>query len=262
MAVLFRKSRRLDAYVPSLVGVELAREVYIRGNDEVVGITDTGLYLYHLSARKVVMYNCWANKADEAETNPCDHGTHVAGLLAGSSIRGKHANLGIGDKTRISFMDIGTQGETCAGQLHCASNDAGAKIFSFSWGTPGSDYSSQARDLDAFIYENLDVLVVVAAGNSGESSTTGQRTISSPSGAKIVISVGVSLNSAASFTNFGCPDVFNERTVASFSSARFTTDGRLKPDVVAPGMSLFHCSLQGTSQAVWPGDHWCRCTST
>ncbi|EEY65432.1 uncharacterized protein PITG_16601 [Phytophthora infestans T30-4] len=196
------------------------------------------------------MYNGWANKADEAETITCDHGTHVAGLLAGSLIGGKHANLGIGDLARIALMDIRTQGETCAGQLHCAVSlvtfadasdllesqiDAGAKIFSLSWGTPGSDYISQARDLDAFIYENQDVLVVVAAGNIGESSTSGQRTISSPSGAKIVISVSVSLNAAASFTDFGCPDVFNERTVASFSFAGLTTDGRLKPDVVAPG---------------------------
>ncbi|RMX62408.1 hypothetical protein DD238_008548 [Peronospora effusa] len=286
--------RRLDAYVPSLVGVESARESGIRGNDVVVGITDTGLYLYHdqldqddrdifsrmvMSARKVVMYNAWANKADEAETITCGHGTHVAGLLAGSSFSGKNVDLGIADKARIAFMDIGMQSDICAGKLNCpvslatpadASDllkrqmDADAKIFSFSWGTPGSDYSSQARDLDAFIYNNPDVLVVVAAGNSGESSITGQRTISSPSGAKNVISVGASLNSAASFTEYACSDVFNEHTVASFSSAGPTTDGRMKPDVVAPGMSLTSsqseapgstrksmatCSLQGTSQA-------------
>ncbi|OWZ13744.1 Serine protease [Phytophthora megakarya] len=286
--------RRLDTFVPSLVGVDSAREAGIRGNEVVVGITDTGLYLLHdqfdqddrdvysgmvLSARKVVMYNDWANKADEAETITCGHGTHVAGLLAGSSFSGKNDDLGIADKARIAFMDIGTQSKSCAGKLNCAVSlatpadakdllesqiDAGAKIFSFSWGTPGSDYSSQARDLDAFIYENPDVLVVVAAGNSGETSTTGQRTISSPSGAKNVISVGASLNAAASFTEYACTDIFNEHTVASFSSAGPTTDGRLKPDVVAPGMSLISsqseapgstktssatCSLQGTSQA-------------
>lgn len=286
--------RRLDEYAPSLVGVDSAKEAGIRGNNVVVGITDTGLYLYHdqldqndrdifsgmvLSARKVVMYNAWANKEDEAETITCGHGTHVAGLLAGSSLSGKYADLGIANKAQIAFMDIGTQSATCAGQMNCAVSlatpaeakdllesqiDAGARIFSFSWGTPGSDYSSQARDLDAFIYDNPDVLVVVAAGNSGESTVTGQRTISSPSGAKNVISVGASLNSAASFSDFTCPEIFNERTVASFSSAGPTTDGRLKPDVVAPGMSLTSsqseapgsttassatCSLQGTSQA-------------
>ncbi|KAI9910599.1 hypothetical protein PsorP6_011236 [Peronosclerospora sorghi] len=286
--------RRLDAYVPSLVGVDSAREAGIRGNDVVVGITDTGLYLYHdqfdqdnrdvyagidMSARKVVMYNAWANKADEAETITCGHGTHVAGLLAGSSFSGKNIDLGIANNARIAFMDIGTQSELCAGKFNCPVSlatpahagdllesqiDAGAKIFSFSWGTAGSDYSSQARDLDAFVYKNPEVLVVVAAGNSGESTTTGQRTISSPSGAKNVISVGASLNSAASFTDFACFDIFNEHTVAPFSSAGPTTDGRMKPDVVAPGMSLTSsqseapgstqessatCSLQGTSQA-------------
>ncbi|CAI5740551.1 unnamed protein product [Hyaloperonospora brassicae] len=286
--------RRLDAFVPSLIGVDSAREAGIRGNDVIVGITDTGLYLYHdqfdqddrdvfsgmvMSARKVVMYNAWANSADESETITCGHGTHVAGILAGSSLSGNYPNLGIADKARIAFMDIGTQSEACAGQLNCpvslatpadASDllksqiDVGARIFSFSWGTPGSDYSSQARDLDAFIYANPEVLVVVAAGNSGESTITGQRTISSPSGAKNVISVGASLNSAETFLEFACSDIFNERTVASFSSAGPTTDGRMKPDVVAPGMSLTSsqseapgstqesvatCSLQGSSQA-------------
>lgn len=289
-----QRHRRLDAYAPSLVGVDSARAAGIQGNDVIVGITDTGLYLYHdqfnqnerdifsspvLTARKVVMYNAWANSADESEEITCGHGTHVAGLLAGSSFSGQHDDLGIADKAQIAFMDIGTQSETCAGQLNCAVSlatpadagdllqsqmDAGATIFSFSWGTPGSDYSSQARDLDKFIYENPQVLLVVAAGNSGETSITGQRTISSPSGAKNVISVGASLNAADSFTEFSCPNIFNEHTVASFSSAGPTTDGRLKPDVVAPGMSLISsqseapgstktssatCSLQGTSQA-------------
>ncbi|GLE07713.1 hypothetical protein PINS_up018344 [Pythium insidiosum] len=160
----------------------------------------------------------------------------------------------------------------------------GARIFSFSWGTPGSDYSSQARDLDDFIYQNPDVLIIVAAGNSGEKTATGQGTISSPSGAKNVISVGASLNAAESFSQTPCA-AFNPLTVASFSSAGPTSDGRLKPDVVAPGMSLVSsqseaprsttrttatCSLQGTSQATpvvtgmavllyeWLRDGWWR----
>ncbi|KAF1326934.1 Serine protease, partial [Globisporangium splendens] len=289
-----QQHRRLDAYVQSLVGVENAKSQGISGNNITVGITDSGLYIDHdqfdqtsrnmygsvdASARKVVYYNPWANRYDESADVTCGHGTHVAGILAGSSFSGQNSDLGIANSAKIAFMDIGAQSASCAGQSGCGVSLAtpadagdllrnqiavGARIFSFSWGTPGSDYSSQARDLDAFIYANPDVLVIVAAGNSGESSTTGQNTISSPSGAKNVISVGASLNAAASFTTLPCPDVFNQYSVASFSSAGPTSDGRMKPDVVAPGMIITSskseqpgstvktadtCDLQGTSQA-------------
>lgn len=286
--------RRLDDYVESLVGVDEARSNGIRGTDIIVGITDSGLYIDHdqfdqesrsiytsadQTARKVVYYNGWANKVDESETVTCGHGTHVSGILAGSSYSGESKNLGLADKAKIAFMDIGMQSSTCAGDSGCAvvlstpadasdlllsQINVGAKIFSFSWGTTGSDYSSQARDLDAYIYKHPEILVVVAAGNNGETTTDGQGTISSPSGAKNVISVGASLNVASTLSSYSCASIYNENSVASFSSAGPTTDGRLKPDVVAPGMAVVSsqsnkpgstaktsatCSLQGTSQA-------------
>lgn len=286
--------RRLDDYVDSLVGVDEARNNGIRGTDIIVGVTDSGLYLDHdqfdqesrsiytsadQTARKVVYYNGWANKVDESETVTCGHGTHVSGILAGSSYSGEDKDLGLADKAKIAFMDIGMQASNCAGESGCAvvlstpadasdlllsQINVGAKIFSFSWGTTGSDYSSQARDLDAYIYKHPEILVVVAAGNNGETTTDGQGTISSPSGAKNVISVGASLNYASTFSAYSCSSIYNENSVASFSSAGPTTDGRLKPDVVAPGMSVVSsqsnkpgstaktsatCSLQGTSQA-------------
>ncbi|GLE04151.1 hypothetical protein PINS_up013062 [Pythium insidiosum] len=249
--------RRLDQYVSSLVGVESAQRQGILGNDIVVGVTDSGLYMYHdqfyqpslsifdapdMKARKVVYYYAWANAYDEAEEVVCGHGTHVAGLLAGSSAT-TQPNIGIASAAKIAFMDIGRQSDACAGTRGCpvsletpgeaamllkSQMKVGARIFSFSWGTPGSDYSSQARDLDDFIYQNPDVLIIVAAGNSGEKTATGQGTISSPSGAKNVISVGASLNAAESFSQTPCA-AFNPLTVASFSSAGPTSDGRLKP---------------------------------
>ncbi|KAL4174796.1 hypothetical protein KRP22_006725 [Phytophthora ramorum] len=284
-------SRRLDDYVQDLVGVSIMQEHNITGSSIIVGITDTGLYIDHdqfdqesrnmyddedLTARKVIYYQTFANDVDEAKDVTCGHGTHVSGILAGSSYSRKNSDLGIASSARIAFMDIGKQESTCAGTSGCAVSletpgevanlmksqvNTGAKIFSFSWGTGANDYNTQTEQVDEYIYDNPEILIVVAAGNSGES---GSYTISSPSGAKNVVSVGASLNAAASFSSTPCQSVLNENTVASFSSVGPTLDGRMKPDLVAPGMSITSsqsekpgsttksssvCSLQGTSQA-------------
>ncbi|CAI5718217.1 unnamed protein product [Hyaloperonospora brassicae] len=283
--------RRLDDYAQDVMGVDVMRAHNITGSDIVVGITDTGLYIDHdqfdqasramydradPSARKVLYYQTFANDVDEAEGVTCGHGTHVAGILAGSSYSHLHADMGIAPSARIAFMDIGNQDAACAGTNGCkvsletpgevadlmnAQVDMGARIFSFSWGTGANDYNTQTAQVDEYIYDHPEILIVVAAGNSGEK---GRHTISSPSGAKNVISVGASLNAAASFAATPCASVLNEHTVASFSSIGPTLDGRLKPDLVAPGMSMTSsqseppgqklkssavCPLQGTSQA-------------
>ncbi|TMW61644.1 hypothetical protein Poli38472_010707 [Pythium oligandrum] len=288
---ILRAERRLDAYVQELVGVKEVRKQKITGTNIIVGVTDTGLYIDHdqfdqdsrdmydavdPNARKVVLYRAFGNRQDESEQVVCGHGTHVSGILAGSSLSQKTDDLGIASSARIAFMDIGKQSVLCEGAQGCEVKletpgevetlmknqvDAGARIFSFSWGTGGNDYNTQSRDLDNYIYNNPDILIIVAAGNSGDK---GARTISSPSGAKNVISVGASLNDVQSFVKTPCASVLNQNTVASFSSMGPTLDGRLKPDLVAPGMAIDSaqseapgsttkstaiCSLQGTSQA-------------
>lgn len=283
--------RRLDSYIQDLMGVKEMQSHNITGSGIVVGVTDTGLYVDHdqfdqpsramynkvdSTARKVVLYRSFANKGDESEQVVCGHGTHVSGLLAGNSYSKTAANLGIAYDAQIAFMDIGKQAATCVGLKGCEVSletpgdvsdlmdmqvQAGAKIFSFSWGTGGNDYNTQSRDLDNYIYSHPETLIIVAAGNSGDK---GAYTISSPSGAKNVLSIGASLNDAASFTATPCPAVLNKQTIASFSSIGPTLDGRQKPDLVAPGMAVLSaqseapgstskssaiCSLQGTSQA-------------
>ncbi|TDH69423.1 hypothetical protein CCR75_007710 [Bremia lactucae] len=284
-------SRRLDAYVQDLVGVHRMHENNITGSSIVVGVTDTGLYIDHdqfdqesrdmydqedLQARKVVYYQTFANNVDEAAEITCGHGTHVSGIVAGSSYSKKYPDLGIASSARIAFMDIGKQASHCIGTSGCdvsletpgevanlmkAQVAAGAKIFSFSWGTGANDYNTQTQQVDEYLYDHPEILIIVAAGNSGDK---GEFTISSPSGAKNVISVGASLNAGPSFVSTPCESVLNELTVASFSSIGPTLDGRQKPDLVAPGMSITSaqsekpgettkssamCSLQGTSQA-------------
>ena len=66
------------------------------GEDMVVGVTDTGLYIDHdqfrqserdiygeirPNARKVIYYNPFGDRFDQSEKVTCGHGTHVAGSL-------------------------------------------------------------------------------------------------------------------------------------------------------------------------------------
>lgn len=68
-------------------------------------------------------------------------------------------------------------------------------------------------------------------GNDGE---LGHGTVGSPATGKNVLSIGASLNAQESF-GANAPSKYSEKNVADFSSQGPTTDGRLKPDICAPG---------------------------
>ncbi len=72
-------------------------------------------------------------------------------------------------------------------------------------------------------------LLVSSAGNNGDKHASGPfSTIGAPASCKNIMAVGATVNS-----DFG-PASF----VASFSSRGPTSDGRIKPDILAPGYKL------------------------
>ncbi|MDH4308138.1 MAG: S8 family serine peptidase [Acidimicrobiia bacterium] len=150
----------------------------------------------------------------------------------------------------------------------------GARVHSDSWGTDDNGaYNFDSNAADAFTWDFPDMSIVVAAGNAGvDANTDGVvdlGSIGSPATAKNVISVGASENVRAG--GFPCDDASgldpatclgagsindpgtysnvgfstaplstdsmagNEEQMAAFSSRGPTIDGRIKPDVVAPG---------------------------
>ncbi len=133
----------------------------------------------------------------------------------------------------------------------------GARIHSNSWGggRPG-EYDSQCEDLDRFVWEHPDFLILVAAGNAGKNSSAASKSIDptsvdSPGTAKNALTVGACENNrAAEFSDtYGAwwPNSFpnspfkNDAMVDSvddivaFSSRGPCADGRRKPDLIAPG---------------------------
>lgn len=161
------------------------------------------------------------------------------------------------------------------GDLYQQAYDAGARVHSNSWGSAvAGAYTADAGNTDAFVWAHRDMAITFSAGNSGV-DTNGDgvvdaMSVGSPATAKNVITVGASENDRqshwecdTSLTYTGCaaqggqntlfaygatwPDSFpanplrddpsagNAEQMAAFSSRGPTADGRIKPDVVAPG---------------------------
>ena len=171
-----------------------------------------------------------------------DHGTHVAGTVAGDNF----ANLlthdmgdGMAPGAKLVIQDGGYAVNNCADLpgIGCPVVDLnpifqqtytqGARIHSNSWGDNENapiqnDYTAASQDADEFMWNHKDFLIVFAAGNSGPADTT----VSSPSTGKSVLSVGSTLRGTSA------------DTMSSFSSCGKTDDNRIKPEIVVPGSNI------------------------
>ena len=126
---------------------------------------------------------------------------------------------------------------------------SGARVFSNSWGSDSrGEYTFTAMEFDDFSWRHQDFVFVISAGNDGPD----RRTVTSPAMSKNGIAVGASQNSAESFlspeanltSNWDRPEqrgfssIGSCENLASFSSRGPTMDGRIKPDLVAPGQFI------------------------
>jgi hypothetical protein len=126
----------------------------------------------------------------------------------------------------------------------------GARISSNSWGCrdcaeiydDGSQaYDAAVRDADLTAPGNQELTIVFAAGNAGPNG----RTISTPSNAKNVITVGASESVRPNWTdgcNVGPSGADSAMDIIGFSSRGPAPGTRFKPDLVAPGTHI-----QGTA---------------
>uniref|UniRef100_A0A7S1G2L9 subtilisin n=1 Tax=Corethron hystrix TaxID=216773 RepID=A0A7S1G2L9_9STRA len=239
-------------------------DIDIRGDLQIVAVSDTGLDInscyfrdtdhvvvpgepgknfapVNKEHRKVVQYVSYVDSTDYSN----GHGTHVSGSIVGlvnpqTSLTKKvlgfglsgYAN-GIAENAKISFFDIG---DTSGGlslprdpkDLLLPGYEAYALVHSASWGNSANEYGSNSRAFDEFQKKRPEFLILVAAGNSGD---LGLNSVGDPAIAKNIIAVGASESMGQSI-RIG---QMGKDYLAAFSSRGPTADGRIKPDVVAPG---------------------------
>jgi len=181
------------------------------------------------------------------------HGTHVAGSAAGDV----HGNGtfdgvdGMAPAARLVIQDGGASADDCADLpgLGCPvkplepvleqARFQGARLHTNSWGDeenflPFGRYTERTADVDRFMWRHKDTLVFFAAGNSGPDPGS----IGSPATGKNVVAVGATLHGD-----------FQPPCTAPFSSRGWTRDGRIKPDLVAPGMWVVSAATNGVVPA-------------
>jgi len=237
----------------------------LRGEGQVIGIMDTGLDVDDCRFDDPVVGLPAVNRADGTEVNldhrkvlavdfhwdadwpphptgwdDHGHGTHVAGSATGDVLgNGTHDGVdGMAPAARLVIQDGGALVDDCADLpgLGCPVKPLGpvleqawaqgARIHTNSWGDeenflPYGRYTERTADVDRFMWNHKDMLVFFAAGNSGP----GQDTVISPATGKNVVAVGATLHGD-----------FEPPCTVVFSSRGWTHDGRIKPDVLAPGM--------------------------
>jgi subtilisin family serine protease len=221
-----------------------------RGRGVTVAIIDTGIDYNHPAlgggfgpGHKVIGgYNFVSKNNDPMDDNL--HGTHVAGIIAGNS----DELLGVAPEASLLAFKVldshgsGMTSDVLAGIERAAdpNNDGDfsdhADVANLSLGGIGNPDDAQSQAIDRGTA--LGVVYCIAAGNSG----SGFHTIASPGNARTAITVGATDNN----------DV-----VAFFSSrGPNTKNAALKPDVLAPGVSVVssvpggkYAALSGTSMA-------------
>jgi hypothetical protein len=107
-------------------------------------------------------------------------------------------------------------------------------IHTNSWGAfTDPSYTTKSREIDDSMWDNPDLLVLFAAGNRGYFDA--DYSIGPQASAKNSLTVGASGNGEDA-NDFATDPISGTR---HFSSRGPTCDGRIKPDVMAPGRSLW-----------------------
>ena len=242
-------SPSIDSYLPHDKGYQ--------GEGITVAVIDTGIVPHYDLTKpqnRIIGFKDLINKKD-LPYDDNGHGTHVTGIIAGNGYSSNRKYVGIAPKANIlsiKAMDENGGGSTSTiieaiAYVIETKDKYNTRILNLSVGTPATNNCNRdplCRAVEKAI--DAGIVVVVAAGNSGPD----KHTIMTPGINPRAITVGA-------VDDKGTSDISDD-TIAEFSSRGSSSDGLMKPDLVAPGVSINSLSntrldsyapLSGTSMA-------------
>lgn len=281
------------------------------GAGEIVAVADTGLDLGAAepcpdlgarvrSLRSWPVNESWGDwvRSPNADDGGADrntgHGTFVATLVAGDEAASGGRRRGVAPGAQLvvhaleQWVEVAaprraelSSGWYMAGrpldlrELLLASADAGARIHVNSWGDPARGaYTDDAWEVDAFLHDNPEHLVLFAAGNEGADldgdGCPDPGSLCAPATAKSALSIGATEGPVAGVGHRGTwgqldPAARRWRNaadraralsgrpehIALMSSAGPTADGRVKPELCAPGTNLAAARSRASAATGW-----------
>ena len=230
--------------------------------------------------------------ADGANDVRSGHGTHVAGSVLGNGdLSGSNPAsnnfppscfAGMAPKANLVFQAVENNSTGSLSGIPLDLNvlfgqadSAGADLHTNSWGAPyPSMYTSSSAEVDQFMWNNPEFLILFSAGNEGVDwnldGIVDLYNIGSPATAKNCLTVGASEGNRPSGAGYDIPwgtgswavkyPVYpissdhvsdNPSGMAAFSSRGPVLDGRYKPDIVAPGTNILSTRSSVASGSLW-----------
>jgi len=224
----------------------------LNGSGQIIAVADSGLDQDHgdMNGRINAVVSVVSGDSSTEDTHS-GHGTHVSCTVLGDGNRGGYSGVAPEANLYFQAMERDSDGQFYSPSMNYLLNAAynsGANIHTNSWGSQNNfgKYTTDSADVDDrtnhydqyWSYDGMAVLF--SAGNDGN----GVGTITPPATAKNQIAVGNHHNRGG-----GAPD-----TLASSSSRGPTEDGRIKPDVTAPGAWVRSCRSQDATDIA--GSSW------
>ena len=178
--------------------------------------------------------------------DPGNHGSHVSGIIGGYKTIANDSDdtlaRGVAPNTNLMVDRV------CANNGGCDATEAmldlaksGAEVINMSIGglsAMNDGYSAQDLLLNR-LSQLYNTTFVVAAGNDGP----GRNTVSSPSVARLALSIGATASRSLISSQYGWPSNGEDDFMLYFSSRGPTAAGGFKPNLSAPGTELSSVQL-------------------
>ncbi len=215
--------------------------------------------------------------------DPNGHGTHVAGSALGHGIDSDQVEVtGTAPDSMLVLQSVLDSAGKLSGlpsdlnQLFAEPyNNDQARIHNNSWGSTNTrgNYTQSSKEVDEFVWNNRDMVICFAAGNPGRDANSNgvidMGSVQAPSTAKNCVTVGASESDrphqskiwgTGSWANRYPAEPIrsdlwadNPDGMAAFSGRGPTKDGRIKPDLVAPGTSILSAHSRDASVGAFWG---------